>query len=347
MLQRAMPDRSPVSMSSVPTGLLCRLMQIAGERGIDSAAWCAGLQLEPEEIADPSTRVSYRQAGEFILRAVRALGQPDLGLQVGGQQHPGNFGLIGLAMQTAPGFGEAVRLGMAYQRVTGTLMEVELDDGHDTEASVVARAPDAPAEILPFLCEELFLSSALVARELLGPGFRPLRVALAYPAPAYADRYAELFGCEVRFGQPRNALTLDKAWLAVEFPGYNPVTARLAQDLCRQQLDSIRAPQGETTASVERYLRRHLSGNPPLAAIAGHLHLSERTLRRRLAAEGASFNALHDRVRTECAMRLLHDTRLNIAQIGMRVGFNDAREFRRAFKRWTGRTPSEVRTGES
>ncbi|MFT3755042.1 MAG: AraC family transcriptional regulator [Pseudoxanthomonas sp.] len=343
MLQRTLPNNQH---ASVPTGMLCRLVQIAGERSIDSSGWFHGLHLTPAEIDDPATRVSYRQAVEFITRALQALDQPDLGLLVGRQQNAGNFGLIGMAMQTAQNFGEAVQLALVYQRVAGTLMQVELEDGPAAgEVALLARAPEVPAALLPFLCEELFSSSTMVARELLGDDFRPLRLTLTYPAPAHAEQYAALFGCEVRFNQPCNLLAMDKAWMAVGFPGYTPFTARLAQELCQRQLDAIGAPHGEIAASVERYLRQRLPENPSLAAIAEHLHLSERTLRRHLAAEGAGFNSLHDRIRTERALELLRDANLSVAHIGARIGFSDPREFRRAFKRWTGRTPSEARAG--
>ena len=81
----------------------------------------------------------------------------------------------------------------------------------------------------------------------------------------------------------------------------------------------------------------------PLAQIAAELNISERTLRRQLAEESTSFSAVHDRVRTERALELLQDLELTIAAVGSQIGFTDVREFRRAFKRWTGHTPSEMR----
>ena len=79
--------------------------------------------------------------------------------------------------------------------------------------------------------------------------------------------------------------------------------------------------------------------------MADSLYRSERTLRRQLAEEGASFTRIHDRVRCERALELLRDPRLTVAQVGSQVGFGDVREFRRAFKRWTGRTPTDLRHG--
>jgi len=332
-----------VAAAIIPTNILCHLVQLARERRIDSTPWFKGLRLNPQEINDPATRVSYRQASEVVARALAALAVPHLGLVVGCRQDIGNFGILGLAMKTAATFGEAVMLGMTYQRTTGAMLDMETDTETPGEVAMIARAPIAIPAIHPFLCEEMFASSLMVARELVGVAFNPVRLELSYSAPAYVDAYAELFQCELRFDRPRNAMVIGSEWMEWKFPTYNAVNSRQVLELCRRQLADIAAPQSEITATVERFLRQHVRENPPLSAIAGIMHLSERTLRRQLAADGISFSRLHDRVRAERALELLHDHDLSIGQVGTRVGFADAREFRRAFKRWTGHTPSEAR----
>ncbi|AUZ56537.1 hypothetical protein B1L07_09540 [Stenotrophomonas acidaminiphila] len=317
-------------------------MQFAAERAIDCSAWFAGTRLQPEEISNPDTRISYRQASTVIRRALAALAVEGLGLELGGRQNLGNFGLLGLAMKTAPDFGEAVRVGLAYQRNSGALMDITLAEHGDGCVAAVASAPDEAHDLQPFLCEELFASVLQLVRELVGPGFQPQRLELGYPAPRHAQRYRDLFGCEVRFEQSRHALVIDRRWLELPFTSYNPVTSNQVMTLCRMQMDA-RPVCGETTAALESHLRTRLRENPQMAEMAAALHLSERTLRRQLAEEGTSFSAIHDRVRTKRAMELLRDPTLSIVAIGGRLGFNDAREFRRAFKRWTGRAPSQAR----
>lgn len=339
-------DDPRLSVANLPTNMLCGLVLLAGELGVGCEDWFTGLRLNAQEVQNPDARVSYRQAVEVIRRALHALPLDGVGLTMGAKQNGGNFGLLGLAMKTAPNFGEAVSIGLTYQHAIGPLMDLDMpspDGGSDAgTVTVVASAPFAPADILPFLCEELFSSVLMLARELAGPEFRPLRVDLAYPAPAYTHKYAKMFECEVRFDQPYNGMVVDSRWLALPFPSYNPVTSRQALTMCRAQLDAL-SLQGETTAAVGRHLRPRLHENPQMADIAALLHLSERTLRRQLAEEGTRFTALHDRIRTQRALELLHDRGLTISRVGNQVGFTDVREFRRAFKRWTGYTPSEAR----
>ncbi|KRG70034.1 AraC family transcriptional regulator [Pseudoxanthomonas dokdonensis] len=327
---------------TLPTNMLCGLLQEARLRGINPDPWFAGLRVSAAEIQDVRARVSYRQASEIVRRAVRMLPE-DIGLELGRRQNGGNFGLLGLAMKTSRDFAQAVAIGLEFQRNQGPLMELRMqhDAGADSVA-ILAHAPESQQDLLPFLCEEMFASLLMLGRDLAGPGLAPKRVELAYPAPPYQQKYAALFECEVVFNQPRNALLLDRQWLSLQFPSYNPVASQHALAMCRAHQPSDRH-DGEYTTAVERYLRRHLRENPTMQEVAAHLHLSERNLRRRLGNEDTRFSAVHDRIRTEQALQMLQNSEDSIAHIGVLVGFNDAREFRRAFKRWTGTTPSQAR----
>ena len=331
-----------LTTASIATNILAGLCLMAEERGIACDHWFAGLRLGRAQVDDASVRVSWRQASRVVQRALRDLPEPDIGLRLGRQQTIGNFGLLGLAMMTARTFGDAVAIGLQYTPVSGSLMDLELDASDPSTLALVA-SPRAPDEaILPFLCEELFASTLMLCRGLVGPGFRPLRLELAYPAPAYAREYEELFECEVRFDMPRNRELIDPAWLPRRLPAWNPVSAQQALALCRAQMP--REPAGdEIVVAVRQLLRARLHESPGLGDIAAALHLTERTLRRQLVAAGSGFRVLHDEVRSQRARELLLDSRLPIAQVGASLGFRDAREFRRAFKRWTGTTPSAMR----
>ncbi len=331
-----------LSIANVPTNMLCGLLLLAAECNVNSEPWLAGQRLSVEQLNDPLTRISYRQALEVIRRALPTLPIEGVGLAMGSNQNGGNFGILGLAMKTARTFGDAVRIGLDYQRNLGPLMTLRLEDQPDQTLAVVATAPEEAHALLPFLCEEMFSSILMLGRELAGDAFSPMRLELGYPAPRHADKYRTLFRCDIHFDQPRHTMVLDRSWMQMPFASYNPVTSQQALSLCRAQLATL-STRGETTAAVERLLRPQLRDNPQMSDVAQALHLSERTLRRQLADEETSFSEVHDRVRSERALELLQNPELAIAAIGNQLGFNDAREFRRAFKRWTGQTPSETR----
>jgi AraC-like DNA-binding protein len=334
-----------LGVASIKSTIVAGLMGMARDQGVPCEGWFAGLRLGPAQFAASTLEslpyLSYRQASQIIRRAIRSLPGQGHGLALGARQDIGSFGLLGLAMLTAPDFAQALRLAIRYAPITGAMVELAIEDVPEGLA-VVATTRDHDRELEPFLCEELFVSSLELCRGLLGQRFRPRLLELAYPAPGYADRYTGTFECEVRFNSARHRVVIDRAWLSTPMPAHNPLTAQQVQALCDAQMPSG-SDHEEIVVLVERLLRARLADNPRLVDIAGELHVTERTLRRQLQAAHTSFTAIHDRVRSESARRMLKAPGLSIAQIGAAVGFKDAREFRRAFKRWTGVAPQSLR----
>ena len=343
----ALPDAPPLSGTSIKCGIVAALVQMADRVGVDSAPWFAGMRLERAQFeGEAPVYLSYRQACEIIRRALPTLPGDGHGLVVGQAQDVGHFGLLGLAMLTARDFGEALRVGVQFAPITGAMMELQLEpcalaDGR-AGVAMVARMGTPEPDIEPFLCEELFASCLMLCRGLLGPRFGPALVELAYPAPAYAAEYRRLFDCELRFDADRNRVVVDDGWLGVPMPAHNPATARQVLDLCRQQMPTAR-PSSEVAAAVGRLVRLQLADGPGLVDLGAEPDLTERTLRRHLRDAGTNYQAIHDRVRREVAEALLAGSGSSIAEVGAAIGFHDPREFRRAFKRWTGRAPRDLR----
>ncbi len=326
----------------IPTTILAVIAQLADAEGLAVEPWLAGLGITRAQIDDASVRVSYRQASIIIKRALRSVPRSGFGLEVGAHQSSGTFGVMGLAMMTARTFGDAVSIGLEFADITGALMDAELEHPNERDVALVVRPRFPDEEILVFLCEELFASTLQLARSIVGPAFKPERLELTYPAPPHAGEYRKLFDCEPRFGASRNRLVVGARWLEMRLPTHHPVSAQQALAICREQAAQIKR-QSEIVASVERILRRRLAEHPTLSEVASHLNLSERTLRRHLAAAGRVYRDIHDQLRTERALELLSAGALSVADIGSEVGYSDAREFRRAFKRWTGAAPTAMR----
>ena len=326
----------------IPTTILAELARFADSLRVPVAPWLAGLGLTRTQVDDAQTCVSYRQASTIIRRALAAIERGNVGLEVGSRQSLGTFGVLGLAMMTARTFGEAMTLGIEHHAISGALMDMELEVLGPDEVALLARPRFADDPILVFLCEELFASCLVVCRSLLGPAFNPARLELTYAAPPYRADYRRLFRCDVRFGAKHNRAVVDARWLEVELPTHHPVSAQQALAICREQSTTLQR-QSEVVATVERILRRRLREQPRLIEVAHSLNLTERTLRRHLAAAGRIYRDIHDRIRAERALELLHAGALSVGDIGSEVGFSDPREFRRAFKRWTGSPPRAMR----
>lgn len=334
----ATPDES----AEYPASFVADMVQLADQQGVPVEPWLTGLGLTRAQIGDATVRISYRQVCLIIKRALRAFRQGDLGLKVGASETIGNFGILGHAMMTARTLGDAIRIGIDYAALTGALLDLEVEFLAGGNVAVVAwpRIPDE--EILVFLCEEFFASTLVLVRNLVGAAFRPARLELTYQAPRHASAYRKLFGCDVRFAAKRNQVVVEHHWLEKRLPMHHPVSARQALAICREQMGQV-SRQSEIVASVGRILRQLLPSRPTARAVAGVLNISERTLRRQLSAAGCVYRDIHDKMRTERAIELLTAGAMSIADIGAEVGFSDAREFRRAFRRWTGVPPTAMR----
>jgi len=329
------------AVANLPVYLLRCLAAAAADVGIAPERLCMGLGFSVEDLGNPACRVSYRQGSLMIRRALQMPPGKGLGLRIGERETIASIGLLGYAMMTCRTLGDAVELGMSLQKFAGSMLKFDMQivDGQ-TVVQASNRFPD-PA-IYVFLVEEAFASFLQIARGLAGMAFRPTRVELAYAAPSYAEEYRRVFDCPVYFDQPGNAFVADIEWVARPLLTYDPLSHRQALEF----LDIGTSREQEKLdlfASVERAVRQNMHDLPTLPDIARRLHLSERTLRRRLSDNGVSFQALVDGARKDRAIELLVNTGQSIEQIAAAVGFSDTHNFRRAFRRWTSASPSELR----
>lgn len=332
---------APGDLALMSPNLIWGLLQAGAEYGLPTDGWIAGLNLDRAQLNDPDLRVTAQQTVSVIERAQKML-PPTAALDLGERQNVGNFALLGLAMTTAATLGDAISLGMRYTPVVGGLMRFAESTCNQPHAFALRAemTVDAPA-IHRFVCEEFISSCLALAHGLVGPALRPRWLEFSYPAPDYVDRYEAVFGCPLHFDQPQDRMVIDASWLEAPLPTHNPIAARHVLGLLHAQMPT--QARGEVTAATERLLRTRLAQDPRLGDIATQLHMSERTLRRQLTAEGSSFRDILGSLRIDRAYALLRDRSLSIYQVGAAIGYRDPREFRRAFRRLTGTTPRAAR----
>ena len=321
------------------------LAMVVGERGADPASLCYGLGFTVDDLQQPDFRISYRQGSLMIRRAYKLIGDPALGLIVGSRETPISWGLVGFGMMSCRTLGEATTFGIRYQKEAGSLAHITLEETERTVAVVTDPLFFDP-DIEMFLIEEMFSSIVGVTRALVGADFKPAAVEMVYRRPAHASLYDALFDCPVRFGAPRNRFVTAKTWMAHPLATHDALVARSVEDLIEKSL-LARRQRVDLGATVERAIRENLHDLPSLTKVASTLNVSERTLRRRMADAGYSYQGLVDSVRKARAFELLAHSACPVAEVANQTGFHDVRNFRKAFRRWTGVSPSEFRDAEA
>lgn len=325
---------------------LSALAATLAEQGVAATELFAGSGIDPAALADPQARMSHRQKIIVFANARRLTRDPAIGLIAGQRQRLSDFGVFGYAMASSATFGEAVALGMKHLRLAGPVLEkrfrvdgdVAVFSGHDVIAL---------GELLPLATEFWFSSvHALIGRALEQP-FVSREMQLPYAAPAHAAAYGQVFGCPVRFGSEVMEWRFDAALLSQPCPNANPITADLCASFCARMLESLdqaATPEPELVCAIKRNCLDN--GDFPTAdAMAARLGVSTRTLHRRLAEIGSSYQDILDGIRRRLALEYLQHTPLSVEEIAVLTGFSDASNFRKAFRKWTGAAPSHYRQG--
>lgn len=333
-------DDPRYQLAIFPAFLLDTLSEVVAARGIDPAVLCRGLGFTPADLADPGFRVSYRQASLMIQRALKAVPGPGLGIAVGEHNRLGTLGLLGHAVALCGTFGEALEIGARYQVLAGGIAHWQpRHRGDELIVDVDFRFPDP--DIGVFCVEELFASFRVYGRALLGAGLLPRRLEFSYPAPAELGAYRRAFGVPLHFCCEANRMVFAAEWSDAPLPNHNALALRQVLQILDRERDALQPL--DFAASVERAIVNSLREGPRLERIAADLNLSARSLRRRLAGQGLSFEGLLDNARRTQALGLLANPRRSLDEVAAQAGYGNLRSFRRAFKRWTGLSPGQYR----
>jgi AraC-like DNA-binding protein len=329
--------------ATIAPNILRYLLQIADQRGVDLRPVLATVGLDDAVLSSALLRVSYRQGSVVIRRAMELSGDEHLGLCVGRAQHLTAWGLLGFAQMAADTLRDAIETGVRYQNLSGAMVVWSAAPG-DTGLVLHADLPDPALDpsVAVFLAEEAFASVVTLTRLTAGPGFVPRLVEFSFPVPKDAGPLCDLFGCEVRFGASGNRLVVGNPWARAPMPGRDPVTYAELLQLLQAQTASHREQQ-DLLEVLEVSVAQSLPTVPSFAEQARRHACSERTLRRRLAQCGTTYEAVVDGVRRERVEQLLHRPELTLQDIAHQAGFSDVRALRRAVHRWHGISPLDLR----
>lgn len=298
-----------------------------------------GLGLTAAQLSEPDARVSSEQIAKLVRRAITLTGEPGLAFFMGLHMRISSHGYLGFAAMTASTAREAVELAVRFAPTRTDAIALDLHVEGDKAALVFdERIPLGEARefvIVALMVGIVQMARAMLDKEITGDAD------LVYPEPPYFSRFAQLLPGRVRFGQPSNRLVFDAGFLDLPLKMADPIAMKLALDQCERELRSLGG--GGRTVGKIRELLPLAEGFRSLEDVAKLMHVSPRTLKRRLAEHDTSFSTLLDDMRRERAMLLLRDPRLSLDEIAERLGYSDVANFTRAFRRWTGKTPGMVR----
>jgi len=310
------------------------LVRFGVEHGHDAESLLVDSGITPEALTDPTAEVAAAQE----LRVVRTLADlmPNAGPALGGRYHVTTFGILGYAFMSSPTVLDAVNVALRFLDLSFTfsIPRASLVDGR---ARIELDDSALPTPVARFLVERDLAAIHAVIGELLPGGVPLLAVDFTFPEPADVTEHERVFGLRPRFGQAVTAADFDAAFLHRPLPQADPHTVAACEAQCRDLVTRRRARVG-IAHEVRDLLTRPGSIAIGMEQVARELAMSTRTLRRRLAECGTSYQELLDEVREALAQELL--TTLAVEDVALRLGYAEASSFIHAFKRWKGVTPA-------
>ena len=309
----------------------------------DRAALLRSVGIDPDGRMDPSHMVPDAEYYGFFERCAAADSKGwTLPLRVGAAMRCDEYGAFGLAWKSAPDLRGSYKRAERYARVLTSVStyEVEPTDG----GAFMHLHRDGERQLGMRLSNEATIASIVSISQQASSGeFRPLAVHFKHPAPGSAADHEAHFGCPVHFASERDALLVSEGTLGTPNKVGDADIVRFFDTLLETGLSELDDDPPLERTVLDRISRSLSEGVPAVSDVARHLAMSGRTLQRRLAEQGLSYQGLVDEARRRLAQRLLRETDYSLVEIAFMTGFAEQSSFTRAFKRWAGQTPRSYR----
>lgn len=299
---------------------------LAARCGLDPLALVHDVGLPASCLQDPDLKIDVDAALRLLELAARQGHEPAFGLRLGEHRLPSNVGPLAVATRDAPTLGHVLDLLVRHISLHNEALVIQVvRDGPLTTLQMALNTGQAGQDRQGM---ELAVVAAFRALSLfLGAGWRPRAVCFAHPAPASLAIHRRIFGPALSFGLAFNGIVCNTADLDAPNPSADPVMARYAAQFLRTLEDR---PRGFADQVLELVLMLLPLGRCTADVVAQHLGCDRRTVHRRLARAGTSFQRLVDDHRAGIVQRYVAAGDLTLAQIAAQLGFSS----RTVLSRW-------------
>jgi AraC-like DNA-binding protein len=333
------PERGVSHTSLATIGQIAwRMLEL---HGLDAARLFAEQGIGLDILHDPNARIPSRTWDALIQRAAALDPAPGFALVAARSWHPSNLGALGFAWLSSSTLRTGLRRLMRYWKLLGERSSLHLIDAGAAVKLVCESGRTDP--LISGLVADFQLSLIFSMCQMnYGEGLRPLELSMRYVWPGEQAAYERHFGCPVVCGAAEDSLTLAAGDLDKPLPTANRQIAATLDKVLAEQLAHL--DKNNVVARCKASLLEQLSaGELSETDMAGQLHMSRRTLQRKLAEAEITYQRLVDETRRDLALRYIEDPRHSIVDITFMLGFSQQSAFTRAFKRWTGAAPTEYR----
>ncbi|BAP79957.1 AraC family transcriptional regulator [Pseudomonas sp. MT-1] len=309
--------------------------------GLDCQDLFVKLGLDYSALNDPDARFAQDGMTRLWQRAVEITGNPAIGLNLAKVMRPGAMHVVGYALMSSSTLRDSFQRLVRYQRIIAE--GADLQFGSTNRGALLTLAIHGDQLPPARQSADGSLASTLAfCRWLTGKPLAPIEVYFQGPPPADIEPYQAAFQAPLRFNAEYQGMLMRHVDMDIALPTANAELAQLHDRFAGDYL--ARFSDSRVTHQARQVICRLLpQGEPRRETVAQSLHLSERSLQRRLDEEGTSFQQLLDDTRRTLAEQYLARADLALLEVAYLLGFADPSNFFRAFKRWFAMTPGEYR----
>ncbi len=310
---------------------------------IDPAPLLQHVGLSEEDLNRQENRISAAAQARLLESAAEALHDPALGFHIATEVNPRELGLVFYVASAAKDLGEAIALLVRYCRIVNEAIRVQLvrrSDDLVIDVHVVG-----VLRLQAGQNAELAVAVILKAlREITGRNVHPTKITLVHMRNSDSPEFERFCGCEVEFGGSSDQLVFSNESLATPLITEDMHLLDALRPICDEAAKQRETAPGSLRALVENEALMLLPhGKAQRHNVAKKLAMSPRTLARRLAGEGTTFEEIVDELRRSLALQYIKSQSISLSQIAWVLGYEGAASFNHAFRRWTGRPPSAAR----
>ena len=324
-------------------GTLARLAYAhAKANGIDTRTLLDKANLTLQQINDANRKLRVRDQIIFLDLVAGALRDHLFGFHLVQTLELREFGFLYYVAASSNDLGDALQRLARYSAIANEGVSVRYVDGRNVGLAFnyvgVSRHRDQHQI-------EFFMAMLVrLCRQLTGLRLVPVRVRFAHHRSGRTSELTEFFGSKVEFDAAVDEVSFAPIIKDIPVVSADHHLNKLLITYCEEALGRRRTRRGAFRASVENAIVPLLPhGMARLEAVAHRLGVSQRTLARRLAEEKLNFSTVLENLKIDLAHRYLADNDLSISQIAWLLGYQEVSSFTHAFKRWSGKTPRQVR----
>jgi len=334
----------PLPPGYIHLGIAKEIAPTLRDLGIDPDDLIREAGLNPNLFNDATNVISHAALGRLLGLCVARTRCPHFGLLVGKRATIQSLGLVGRLMQHSATVGDALKALVSHLSVQDRLAVPSLAIVGDMALlSYAVYQPEAQSA--DQISDGAIAAAVNALRDLCGAGWRPTEVFLPRAQPIDPEPFRRHFQAPVRFNHENAAIILPLRDLQARIDGADPMLRTMLEEKIRQMKGGAGTAFSD---DIRRLLRIRLASRRCSADdVAGLLAINRRTLSRRLKGSGAGYRSITNETRFEIARQLLEQTEVPLGQIAAALGYSEASAFTRAFRRWSGVTPTAWRTADA